>query len=670
MTTDKDQYIARLRANVPEALKERPVWLCWRSVPHKNPAEKPRKVPFYTDGTARGDGGKLDSPEDRARLAGFADAVATYHQGRFTGLGVALGEGLCGVDLDDIAPSDPRAAETIAAASSYTETSPSGTGLKIFGTGDIGTVNKTECHLEIYSGTRFFTVTGLALNGAALADLTAGARTARRLFLPMPETNKPQQSTTGKKVTSKRHNYLTTIAGRFQNKRLEPGELKAALLAHNAEHCDPPLPEVEVLEIAAWAATKPQPQEPQLPRILTFTLDDLAAPPREEKYLLPGMVPTEAYTLIAGALASYKSMLLLNMIVWRATGYDLLGLAGKLERVPQVGEPGPCVLASYEDTDWRIFARFQRILNDGAQLIKRAHGAVSAAEFLARAVKNIRRVPLTGQLGMTLVYRMERDIVPNHAFLDAFRAVVREFTSEGVLIGLDPLRLAIVGSQNDDDGADMVVTILNQLAVMNPDSGLVAVSHGTKQGAKDSTNGYADAAYATSGSALYSQHARSNFLLARLKPEEIQSQFDLPSAIAARQTVARLKHGRLSHDVETAELYLQMDGGLLRPIAPRSAPVSAGAMIDRALPVVAEAIARLTEQGIPASGNALVQDRDLAQLAGTKPQTRELIKLLETSGFIVATGATIGRRYGLTESGQQRLVARETSWNESEGGRP
>jgi len=79
----------------------------------------------------------------------------------------------------------------VSAANSYTETSPSGTGLKIFGIGNIGTVKESANHIEIYSSERFFAVTGQALNGAHLGNLSGAAQTARRLFLPAKETAAP-----------------------------------------------------------------------------------------------------------------------------------------------------------------------------------------------------------------------------------------------------------------------------------------------------------------------------------------------------------------------------------------------------------------------------------------------------------------------------------------------
>jgi putative DNA primase/helicase len=162
------EYAKRVQANVPDELKRLPVWLCWRWVVD---GKDKKKVPYYHTGKPRAGGKSLDTPNDRAQLVTFDEALAAFMKARrpYTGLGVALGLEpasnilLSGIDLDDIAPDDPRVRQIIKAAHSYAEISPSGTGLKIFGLNDIGEEKHTELHLEIYSRARYFTVTGQAL---------------------------------------------------------------------------------------------------------------------------------------------------------------------------------------------------------------------------------------------------------------------------------------------------------------------------------------------------------------------------------------------------------------------------------------------------------------------------------------------------------------------------
>ncbi|MGB6451007.1 MAG: hypothetical protein WBE92_09670 [Steroidobacteraceae bacterium] len=169
--------IERIRTRIPAELLERPIWLL----------HDERKVPIYARGIQRH--GVLDSPEDRAQLVMFAAAAAALPRvRRAVGLGLALGavpgeDIISGIDLDHCYTDgvlDPRVIDLMGAAASYAERSPSGTGVHIIGTGDIGTTRTPG--LEIYSGQRYFTVTGARLNQAGLADLSDAATLARRLY--------------------------------------------------------------------------------------------------------------------------------------------------------------------------------------------------------------------------------------------------------------------------------------------------------------------------------------------------------------------------------------------------------------------------------------------------------------------------------------------------------
>ena len=188
--------VKRIRANVPRELRALPVWLLWDS----------RKAPVYADGTSRR--GTLDAPQDRDRLVTFdTAALALLRVPRACGLGVALGAiadrgiTLAGIDLDHCRTKDrldPRANEIVRSARSYAESSPSGTGVHILGLGDIGTTKKGT-GLEIYSGKRFFTVTGQPIRKHGLTDLRAVADLARRLFQAPPA--KPSFNGPSKRVS-------------------------------------------------------------------------------------------------------------------------------------------------------------------------------------------------------------------------------------------------------------------------------------------------------------------------------------------------------------------------------------------------------------------------------------------------------------------------------------
>ncbi len=123
----------------------------------------PEKVPHYIDRTKRG--GKLDTPEDTARLASYGEAVdALSRSGPGWHLGFALGpdgEGgyWQGIDLDKI--DDNLLVGFADALPGYVELSPSGKGVHAIGYGrhfrSLGSIK--GCGVEAYASGRYFTVT-------------------------------------------------------------------------------------------------------------------------------------------------------------------------------------------------------------------------------------------------------------------------------------------------------------------------------------------------------------------------------------------------------------------------------------------------------------------------------------------------------------------------------
>ena len=76
----------RLSLEVPEELRSVPAWLIWRFEKY-NSEPKPRKVPYWTDGTIRH--GQQGSPTDRTRLTTFAAARDAAARMGYDGVGFA-----------------------------------------------------------------------------------------------------------------------------------------------------------------------------------------------------------------------------------------------------------------------------------------------------------------------------------------------------------------------------------------------------------------------------------------------------------------------------------------------------------------------------------------------------------------------------------------------------
>ena len=177
--------------SLPVEMQNAPRWLLWRSMPG---GRKPRKVPFYCNGTPRN--GTLDSPEDRAQLATLPVALHVYNQGGYTGLGFALGpDGMGGhwqgVDLDNL-PGRPELQSIV--LPSYTETSPSGTGRHAIGYGRaFATLGSNTSGIEAYAAGRYFTVTGVDPAGdlCDLADFVESRLAPMHGPVPRPSVPTP-----------------------------------------------------------------------------------------------------------------------------------------------------------------------------------------------------------------------------------------------------------------------------------------------------------------------------------------------------------------------------------------------------------------------------------------------------------------------------------------------
>src|SRR3712207_1983971 len=170
--------------HIPQELRDRPQWVTWTCLDGQ-------KVPF--DATT----GKAARSDDPATWAMFDDACRAYRQRHHAGIGYvfAADDPYVGIDLDDCIEADGRLADwaqaIVATLATYTEVSPSGTGVKLWVIGSIPGSVKTK-QIEIYAERRYFTVTGQQLPGtpatiraveSELADLYASLRPA-----PQPQS--------------------------------------------------------------------------------------------------------------------------------------------------------------------------------------------------------------------------------------------------------------------------------------------------------------------------------------------------------------------------------------------------------------------------------------------------------------------------------------------------
>lgn len=154
--------------NVPEELRARVRWVTWQYEWRAGRDGKPgewSKVPIIAGTVSHA---TVTNPE---HFRDFATAQKAASQ-QALGVGFVLGDGVVGVDLDDcIDPTTrllkPWAKRFVDALGSYTEVSPSGTGVKVFVLGVLPGDGKgvKRPDIEVYGRDRYFTVTGLHVPG-------------------------------------------------------------------------------------------------------------------------------------------------------------------------------------------------------------------------------------------------------------------------------------------------------------------------------------------------------------------------------------------------------------------------------------------------------------------------------------------------------------------------
>ena len=157
-----------LADNIPRELQERPQWVAWK---YERRQEKWTKLPLDPRT------GRFASSTNPATWGSFAEALAYYKTlASIAGIGYVFSsqDPFAGVDLDDArnpetGAIEARALDIIRELHSYTEISPSGTGLKIFLRGRLLSANNRRGNIEVYDWGRYFAVTGAHLAGTPLA---------------------------------------------------------------------------------------------------------------------------------------------------------------------------------------------------------------------------------------------------------------------------------------------------------------------------------------------------------------------------------------------------------------------------------------------------------------------------------------------------------------------
>ena len=240
---------------IPAEMKKRKQWVYWRAE-EKAPGEKPAKIP-YMNQTHRA------KPNDSITWQEIKK-LENWQETGMTGIGFVLSESdpYTIIDLDKCVVDgqwNDFAEKTVKAFDSYTELSPSGTGLHIIIKGKTEKAVKTD-KIEIYYSKRYMAMTGIILLDKPISDRQIMLDKAIMKLRPKKKNNgfsiSPPKNGNGKFTMpqeifpdGQRNNSLAMWAGVLLKKGYSESEYFGWLKEINQKCCSPPLPESEVIAI-------------------------------------------------------------------------------------------------------------------------------------------------------------------------------------------------------------------------------------------------------------------------------------------------------------------------------------------------------------------------------------------------------------------------------------
>jgi len=182
-------------ANIPEEMKQQKNWVAWILKQNRNNPSRMDKIPVNA---VTKEFAQSDNPETWCK---FEIALEYALKNKLNGIGFMLKPPFIGVDIDHCIDErgtlSPLAKEIVEKLNTYTEISPSGTGLHLFCRGELPPKDRknSDLGLEIYTEGRFLTFTANRLQNSpveAVARLEE-VRYIHSKYLAKPEVPKRER---------------------------------------------------------------------------------------------------------------------------------------------------------------------------------------------------------------------------------------------------------------------------------------------------------------------------------------------------------------------------------------------------------------------------------------------------------------------------------------------
>jgi len=165
--------------SIPAEMRAVERWINWRPVPDPNdPVHVSKKPVDPKTGHVFEKGSDFHKHPER---------WVTYEEAVLSGrpLGFILGDGFAGLDVDDCIITNRMQSwvqRLLSRFPTYTEISPSGTGIKAFMFGTPPASIKKIGGIELYGAGRFFTVTGQAISDQPVVDCSGALQSLYELL--------------------------------------------------------------------------------------------------------------------------------------------------------------------------------------------------------------------------------------------------------------------------------------------------------------------------------------------------------------------------------------------------------------------------------------------------------------------------------------------------------
>ena len=201
-------------AEIPQDLKENKAWLLWKTTEINPTTGKFNKIPFYPLSCQRRQG-LQGGAGDLANLGTWDEVITAFNTDEsFAGVGFAVLPGWNIVALDvDHCISNNKVRDDVAQIvdETYSEVSPSGTGIRAFWRGEAKNGQNKVSGFELYHSSQFVTVTGHWNTDGPIATLTDTKRAQlEALSLATDKPSKPSPSERLKE-TAKRDPRLQAV---------------------------------------------------------------------------------------------------------------------------------------------------------------------------------------------------------------------------------------------------------------------------------------------------------------------------------------------------------------------------------------------------------------------------------------------------------------------------